>query len=90
MSPVSTFTVYIAELSVTLLEFVELSIATTVTLYVPGVLAAVIVPSHMSFPASVSGTSLAVTLAILELSVTLTVTVIGSFGSTSVRLSATE
>ena len=67
-----------------------MSIATTVTLYVAGVLGAIIVPSHVSFPTSVSEILSAVTLAMPESSVTFTVTLINPFGATSVRLSATE
>ena len=81
MSPGSV-TVYAAKVS--LLLFAA-SIATTVTLYSPEAFAAVIVPVHVSFPASASSLPSAVTLATPDISsVTLTVTLIGSFGSTSV------
>nr|QNO48502.1 hypothetical protein IMNOINEI_00002 [Methanosarcinales archaeon ANME-2c ERB4] len=87
----STCTVYVAESSVALLAFSELSVATTVTLCTPDALSAVISPSHMSFSTSASGVPLAVTLAMPDSSsVTVTVTVTNPFGATSVGLSTTE
>ena len=65
------------------------SVATTVTLYVPDVLSAVIVPSHVPL-SNVSATSLAVTLATPDASVAMTATPIDSSGPTVVRASTTE
>ena len=83
-------TVYVVELSVAILLLFDASVATTVTLYVPGAPAAVIVPAHVSLATSVSTTLSAVTLAMPDSSVTLTVTLIDPFGATSVGSSTTE
>ena len=65
------------------------SVATTVTLYIPDVFSAVIVPSQAPLTYG-SSSPLAVTLATPDASVTLTATLIDPSGPTIVRASTTE
>ena len=80
-------TTYVFELSSATLF--NVSVATTVTLYMPDVLSAVIAPSQMPLT-SASATSLAVTLATPAASVATTFTLIDPFGTTNSGSSTTE